>query len=132
MINIRTRDDLRLAYFIVHELSQEITEPDCTPERKEAVTRRVADWKRAISAFLHKPGTDKIMVKDDGDGAVVRFPLPESLKTEDEADEYFREYDYMYYRPTYYDCTGQMFTSWYKIYRKDGRFWAYHRVDLDV
>lgn len=74
------------------------------------------------------------MVKSYGmDGYVLKFPLPENITSAEDADEYFREYEYLYYRPSAYDCTGQHFTSWYKIFRKpDGRFWAYHSVSVDV
>ena len=37
-----------------------------------------------------------------------------------------------HYYPSAYDCTGQAFTSWYKVFARGGRFWAYHRVSVDV
>lgn len=39
---------------------------------------------------------------------------------------------YRHYYPSAYDCTGQAFTSWYKVFVRGGRFWAYHRVSVDV
>ena len=34
--------------------------------------------------------------------------------------------------PSMYDCTGQAFTNWYKIFKRRGQFWAYHSVVFDV
>ena len=39
---------------------------------------------------------------------------------------------YRPYYPSAYDCTGQAFTSWYKVFVRGGRFWAYHHVSVDV
>lgn len=78
--------------------------------------------------------SNAVIVKDYGiDGYIEKFPLPEYLSSAEDADEYFREYEYLYFHPSPYDCTGQHFTSWYKIFRKpDGRFWAYHSVSVDI
>ena len=60
------------------------------------------------------------------------LPLPEYIETMDEAVSYFEDYEYRPYYPSAYDCTGQAFTSWYKVFVRGGRFWAYHRVSVDV
>ncbi len=73
------------------------------------------------------------IVKDDGvDGFVALLALPKVLDTEEEAQEFFDEFIKIDCRPSMYDCTGQAFTSWYKLFRRDGRFYAYHRVSFDV
>ena len=56
----------------------------------------------------------------------------EDLQTEDEADAYFMGNLYRESYPSAYDCTGQIFTTWYKIFRRGGRFWAYHATAMDV
>ena len=78
--------------------------------------------------------TDRTIVRDYGmDGYVEKFLLPESITTMEEANEYFEEYERIYYMPSPWDCTGQAFTSWYKIFRKpDGRYLAYHSVGRDI
>lgn len=30
------------------------------------------------------------------------------------------------------DLKREAFTSWYKVFVRGGRFWAYHRVSVDV
>mgnify|MGYP000367666834 CR=1 FL=1 len=33
---------------------------------------------------------------------------------------------------TGYDCTGQEFTSWYRLFQRRGHWYAYHMVSRDV
>lgn len=94
----------------------------------------VPEVKRALRKFYHKPTDETVMVHDDGiDGAIVRFPLPEWIEDKEDGRVWFMENEYIHFRPSYYDCTGQAFTSWFKVYKhSDGRWWAYHRVSFDV
>ena len=124
-----TYKDLHLFEQMLKELKQKNPDMDITQFDKIVIEK-----KRTIRRLNKIEDCGSTIVRDDGiDGYVVKFPLPESIDNAEDADEYFREYEYIHYRPTYYDCTGQAFTSWYKIFRKpDGRFWAYHSVSLDV
>lgn len=103
-----------------------------TNGKQEVIEDRIIEIKRKLRKEA-KRASDHVTVHDDGDYCIVKLPLPADLKTEEDAKEYFKEYEYIHYRPTYYDCTGQWFTSWYKIFQKpDGRFWAYHAIGIDV
>lgn len=59
---------------------------------------------------------------------------PESLDRvhKEIADDWFRATRYLEYFPTPYDCSGQKFTSWYKLFRRRGHWFAYHCVSIDV
>lgn len=97
----------------------------------------VDDIKRELREFYHKPvenpDTDGRTFHEDIDGMIVLKPLPECIETLEEAEEYFNEYERIVYRPTYYDCTGQLFTSWHKIFRKpNGKLWMYHSIGRDI
>lgn len=62
-----------------------------------------------------------------------KYPLPEHIKSREDAVEYFEEYEYMECEPSQYDCTGQLFTSRYCVFQKlDGRWWVYHCIAMDV
>ena len=93
----------------------------------------IVDAKKALREFYSEPiDTERRVFNNDYDGATVVLPLPKDIKSAEEASEYFKEYEYIHYRQTYYDCTGQSFTAWYKVFQKpDGRFWAYHRIAVD-
>ena len=102
----------------------------------EILEERIIECKKEIRKRnkLKDERRDYILVKDYGiDGSVIKFPLPEHIETEDEAREYFDEYERIHFKPTPYDCSGQQFTSWYKVFQKpDGRFWCYHSIGVDV
>ena len=90
------------------------------------------DLKKAIRKYFHRK-TDRRLVKDYGiDGYIELIKLPEYLETKEDAKEYFDSEERMVCRPSAFDCTGQSFTSWYKIFKRRGQFYAYHSVSVDV
>ena len=100
---------------------------------KELITENAKEVKRAIREYVGRPASESQIVKDYGiDGAIVKFPLPERITTADEADAYFMDNCYIKARPSAYDCTGQAFTSWYRIVKIRGRYFAYHSIGYDV
>ena len=52
--------------------------------------------------------------------------------SQETADEWFQYNEYMECIPSAFDCTGQRFTSWYKLVERNGRWWAYHCISVDV
>ena len=72
------------------------------------------------------------LIKQDNDGYTELVTLPAECKTDEDAVGFFRDYLLLEARPSQYDCTGQLFTSWYKVFKRNGRFMAYHRVCADV
>lgn len=128
---IRNDRDLRCGYELLM-LYGEMDRPK-TAEAEERFLNHVCELKRQIREFTHRPADESRIVHDDGfDGYVVLLPLPEFLETMEDAKEYFEEREVLTCRPSMYDCTGQAFTSWYKIFQRHGRFWAYHSVCFDV
>ena len=101
-----------------------------------ALERFLADEKRELRKFLRdqdERGAGNRIVRDYGiDGYVLLVELPEYLETYEEADEYFMENEYIRPYYTYYDCTGRPFTHWYKLFKRRGRWHAYHSVGFDV
>ena len=77
------------------------------------------------------------LIKDDGmDGYIILFELPSEINSIqidsfELAKEYFEAYEYRRCRPSMYDCTGQSFTIWYKIIKRNNKFYAYHRIGFD-
>ena len=123
MFNIRNYDDLRLAYMIL-ELDAEHGE-----RRKE----HADNLKRKMRKFCNAPLSEKRIVSDNGiDGYIVLYPLPEYIQTAEEAKEYFNQYEYIEMTYSAYDCTGKAFTSWYKIFNRNNRFFVYHSIGFDV
>lgn len=76
---------------------------------------------------------ERHIVHDNGiDGYIELLQLPEEITTKETADEWFQYNKYMEYVPSAFDCTGQRFTSWYKLVERNGRWWAYHCISVDV
>lgn len=91
----------------------------------------VKECKKAVREYTHRPVPVERIFDADIDGMTSVYPLPETIRTEQDAEEYFNDYEHIHYRPTYYDCTGQLFTSWYKIFKRHDHFWVYHRIARD-
>ncbi|MBQ3552483.1 MAG: hypothetical protein IJA35_04945 [Clostridia bacterium] len=58
--------------------------------------------------------------------------LEDSKKDYEAADAFFMSHHYREAAPSMYDCTGQIFTTWYKIFKRHGQFWVYHATAMDV
>ena len=127
-MQVRNSSDLKVAYEILNIYKELISEHGKT----ERVEERIAEQKREIRKF-HKKGSDRRLVRDDGiDGYVLLIELPETLENLRDAEEYFEECETICAVPSMYDCTGQAFTSWFKVFKRRGRFMAYHSVCFDV
>lgn len=89
--------------------------------------------KRDIRAFLGAGDTGRRIVKDYGiDGYIVRVELPEEVQTYLDAMEWFDACEHIEWVPGPYDCTGKLFTSWYKLFYIGGRYVCYHSVACDI
>ena len=105
----------------------------------ESYNDSVKEIKKEIRDYYKEREKDRKewIIKDDGiDGGIVLFELPSeinSIKIDsfELAEEYFKAYEYRRCRPSMYDCTGQVFTSWYKIIKRNNKFYAYHCISFD-
>lgn len=68
----------------------------------------------------------------DFDGYTELVSIPEVFDTEESADEFFKDFIWMDSPHSMYDCTGKAFTSWYHLFKRNDRFYAYHHVAMDV
>ena len=101
------------------------------PEKKEVFD----EIKRSIRRFYKKvcAPRDCRCVRDNGiDGYVLLITLPEWVQNKQDAIYYMVQNEVMECRPSQYDCTGQHFTNWYKVFCRRGRWMAYHSIRVDV
>lgn len=76
---------------------------------------------------------ERHIVRDNGiDGYIELVQLPKEIKTRETSDGWFLCNEYMECIPSAYDCTGQKFTSWYRLIKRNGRWWVYHSISVDV
>lgn len=117
-MTIRDKDDLKFAY----EILRMCPNSDRSPELKREIRRYLREHN----------DSDRRVVKGEWDSYVLLITLPEFIESAEEANEWFMAKEYIESYYTYYDCTGRLFTCWYKIFQRNGRWMAYHRVNADV
>ena len=132
MFDIKDNGMLRDAYALLMFMQNDIS---ASAEKKAAVKNLAATIKREIRAYNNRPAPDSRIVEEHGiDGYIELVQLPNELDKASKADaaEWFRENRYYEFYPTPYDCSGQKFTSWFKLFRRRGHWFAYHSVCIDV
>lgn len=72
----------------------------------------------------------EIIVKQWDDAAIVRIPIGQYPDIE--TAELFAEKLRIKYFPTYYDCTGQLFTRWQSVHYMAGEYWLWQCNCFDV
>lgn len=108
-------------------------------EHSECYVEGIAAMKRQIRKVVkavEDPLTAKVRVIYDSDtGGYDGWYELVCLDTSDAdvADEKFKSVFYRKAWPSQYDCTGQVFTGWYSLFKRpDGMYWAIHRLCRDV
>lgn len=103
-------------------------------ENKAASQEFIIQKKREVREFLNrKTGAEKIIHSDDAYGYWVELAeLPEDITDMETAEEYFNCYMRREYVPSQYDCTGQIFTRWHKVFIRRGRYHVYHGLAMDI
>lgn len=140
MFKVNSTETARKAYTAIAMFDEMMKEH---PTDGHAVADLVLEIKRDLREWTHRvPGDTDVgfgfivntrPVKDYGiDGYIALVSIPTEFTTEKDADEFFRDFLYMECRPSMYDCTGQAFTSWYKLFKRRGQFYAYHSIAFDV
>lgn len=69
------------------------------------------------------------MIRGECDDIVILTPLPLAIRTEEEARQYFEQFEI--YRPVPGEYENQMHTEQYKLFQRGGRWMAYHRIGFD-
>lgn len=122
--NVRNDRELRLNYEILYMF-----------KIGDGFKNKTKEWldklKRANREYTHKK-TDRRMIKEDGDGYLLLIECPDWVETRMDAEEWFYSEEERTYIPSPYDCTGQQFTCWYKLFQRNGKWMCYHSIGVDV
>lgn len=91
-------------------------------------------YKRGIRDYFKRKDTEleRRTIYADCDGYIELLQLPEEVKTLEIAKTWFDVNERRVCRPSIYDCTGQKFTGGTTFVERNGRWWVYHTVYLDV
>ena len=136
---IRNSEDLRMKYETLLWLNRIKNENESDILDIDRYNDFINEIKKEIRDYLKEEDKRKErLIKDNGiDGGIVLLELPSeinSIKIDsfELAEEYFKAYEYRRCRPSMYDCTGDSYTSWYKIIKRNNKFYAYHYIGFDV
>lgn len=137
-MKITNNRDFRIGYEILHWIEERMSDPDGYTKRRED---HLVELKREIRRWANRDTREDVglgflverrIVKDEGmEGFVELLSIPEVFDTKEDAEEFFNNFIQRECRPSMYDCTGQAFTCWHRIFRRHGQFWCYHRVGFD-
>lgn len=126
---IKNSDDLRAAYTLLLVLQEFLS----TCKKPDKVKLHIIELKRCIRDYGHSKVSGREIVMDNGiDGYVQKIQLPQFVESKEEAEEYMEENEKITMRLTPWDCTGQAFTNWYKVFNTNGSWRAYHSIGFDV
>ena len=131
---IKNNQDLRVAYTYLRILSQLDSCDKTQVNDPEKLAQHIIDTKRAARLYTHREvDYDRRIIKNYGmDGYISLERLPADIRDEAEAKRFFERFMTHEYRPSAYDCTGQAMTNWFKVFPRNGGFYAYHSVSFDV
>jgi len=91
------------------------------------------DFKRALRGYICRDDPSRRIIKGGSDYYIELLTLgKDDGETETEAEDYFRETEFIPTPHSAYDCTGKPFTRWYKVFKRRGLWMAYHCVGFDV
>ena len=136
---IQNSEDLRIKYELLLSLNRIKNENESDILDMDSYNDFVNEIKKEIRDYYKREKDKKEwLIKDYGiDGCILLIELPSEINSVkidsfELAEEYFKAYEYRKCRPSMYDCTGQSFTSWYKIIKRNNKFYAYHCIGFDV
>ena len=88
------------------------------------------EYKQALRKYYKR--TDRHIVKDYGiDGFIELEQMPDTVTTEEQAEAYFNDNIRIPHIYSCYDCTGRLFTGWYKLVYRRGAWFVYHCINCD-
>lgn len=119
--------DVELAYFLIH-LLKENGAATGSGKHHDLYVETV----RSLREFCRRESDRRIIEESDYGSYTALVELPAYVENEEDAEEWFEEEERREYVPSQYDCTGQSFTMWYKMVKRRGRWYCYHRIGLDV
>lgn len=137
---IQNSEGLRIRYKFLLLLNRIKNENESGILDMDSYNDSVYKIKKEIRDYYKEREKDRKewLIKDDWiDGSIVLVEFPSEINSVkidsfELAEEYFKAYEYRKCRPSMYDCTGQSFTSWYKIIKRNNKFYAYHCISFDV
>lgn len=95
--------------------------------------RIIKKLKEGIRDYFRRKNRETArIIKWDSESEIILEEIPEIINTKEVAEEWFMFCRYRAVIPSPYDCTGQLFTAWYKIFKRNGKYIVYYCICRDV
>ena len=121
-----TKEDLSLKWYFVKK------NPNVCDDPAKAFNAQLKLKSEIRRYYKQQSKQDPVTcIFDNGDSYTLLIKLPEYINTEKSAEYYFKNNYYRECVPSQYDCTGQHYTSWYKIVKRSYGFVVFHHVSVD-
>lgn len=123
---IKNMNELAKAWDLLHFYTSTMAELG----NKPAAEARVLELKKDIRRFNRAIARQEIAWEDEY-GYVEKVKAPKECIDWEDVVDWFEWHEKIDYSDRGYDCTGQMFTLWYKVVKLHGEWWIYHRIVCD-
>lgn len=102
--------------------------------QNEVNEKHIVAYKRGIRNYFKRKDAEleRRVIQFDSDSYIELLQLPEEIKTLEIAKAWFDANELLICEPSPYDCTGREFTGSTKFVQRNGRWWVYHVISLDV
>lgn len=129
MFTVSTKEEARNAYIIMRKFGRIAGCESLIEEVKRALRQYAKHNSHIVEAdgytYEHR------LTRDYGDGFVELVTMPDSIHDKQDANDFFDAYIKRECVWTPYDCSGQLFTAWHHIFKRNGRWCVYHCVACD-
>ena len=134
MFNIKDDTTFKLGYEMLAVLEAN--------EKGPSINNLIPQLKKELRHYAHRDNMEDVgmgfkvehrIIKEYGiDGYIELVSIPAVFDNENDAVDFFFGFIDIPFIPSAYDCTGRPFTDWYRLIKRRGQFYAYHRVSFDV
>lgn len=133
MMEVNNKNEARMAFDIIKSVTDCVTEDNGRKaHRLLSNANHLAELKREVRRYIKKSSNSHI-IKDDGiDGYIELIKLPSDIDSLEKATNYFGQHYCRRFIYCAYDCTGQSFTAWYRIFKRGNGYIVYHCVSFDI
>lgn len=126
MFEVRSKKDLEICYLILLDLQK---------DGYKHTKRVVKAVKKGIREYYRRQrlNEETIILGQDDSSYIMLFPLEINPDVSlGDAFDYAYEKYWEHSMPSMYDCTGQHFTEFMKVARRQGEWWVYNFIGIDI
>lgn len=119
----------RKAYGVIRAVEQTVPVPEVLNSSWFIELKRQV--RRHCKSFDYFSSSRTIQADSAGYIELVKLPFDSGCNADEVLTWYMDNVHVQYYCDWFADCTGRVWTSWFKLCRRHGAWWAYQRMSID-